>query len=162
MEIRPATGADWPQIWEFMQPILVAGDTFSWDPDTSEAKARSYWLRGAPSRTFVAVDDDGRVVGTVEMGPNRGGGGAHIASAGFMVDARHSGRGVGRALGEQVIDQARADGYRGIQFNAVVETNTRAVALWRKLGFEVLGTIPEGFRHPELGYVGLHTMYRSV
>ena len=79
-----------------------------------------------------------------------------------MVDPAHSGRGVGRALGEHVLGLARAAGFRAMQFNAVVETNTRAVALWRSLGFEVLATVPEGFRHPEHGYVGLHIMYQRL
>jgi ribosomal protein S18 acetylase RimI-like enzyme len=79
-----------------------------------------------------------------------------------MVGSGHEGKGVGRALAEHVLDQARADGYRSMQFNAVVETNTRAVSLWRSLGFEVLAAIPEGFRHPVKGYVGLLVMYRSL
>jgi L-amino acid N-acyltransferase YncA len=160
--IRPATPADWPAIWRFMRPIVVAGETFSWDRDTSEATAREYWLRPPPARAFVAVSADGVVLGTAEMGPNKGGPGAHVASAGFMVDPAHAGQGAGRSLGERVLEQARADGYRGIQFNAVAASNERAVALWRSLGFEVLATVPDGFHHPPRGCVGLHIMYRSL
>ncbi len=120
------------------------------------------WMREPPGHTFVAVDAAGVVIGTAEMGPNRGGPGAHIASAGFMVDPDRSRRGAGRALGERVISQARADGYRAIQFNAVAESNAPALALWRSLGFDVLATVPEGFHHPSLGYVGLHVMYRKL
>jgi GNAT superfamily N-acetyltransferase len=149
-------------MWGFMRAIVAAGETFCWDRDTSEATARGYWLRDLPARTFVAVSDDGVVLGTAEMGPNKGGPGAHIATAGFMVDPTRSGRGVGRALGERVLEQARADGYHGIQFNAVAASNERAVALWRSLGFEVLATVPEAFRHPALGDVGLHIMYRTL
>ena len=123
---------------------------------------RGYWLRGAPARAVVAVDDDGSVIGTAEMGPRFGGPGSHVASAGFMVDPEHFGRGAGRALGEEVIAWAGAEGYRAIVFNAVVETNARAVRLWRSLGFEVLGTVPEGFHYPVDGYVGLHVMYRRL
>jgi ribosomal protein S18 acetylase RimI-like enzyme len=79
-----------------------------------------------------------------------------------MVDPAHSGKGVGRALAQHVIEQARADGYRAMAFNAVVETNTVAVALWRSLGFEVVATLPEGFHHPVHGYVGLHVMFRPL
>jgi len=141
---------------------VAAGDTFSWDPDTGEAEARAMWMQEPPGRTVVAVDPDGTVVGTAETHPNHGGGGAHVANAGFMVDPDHAGRGVGRALGEHVLEQARADGYRAMVFNAVVATNVPAVALWRKLGFEVVATIPEGFHHPVEGYVGLHVMYRRL
>jgi L-amino acid N-acyltransferase YncA len=162
MRIRPATSDDWPAIWGFMRGIVAAGETFAWDPDISEEAARGYWMREPPARTFVAVAGDETVVGTAEMGPNRGGPGAHIASAGFMVDPRHEGHGAGRLLGERVCEQAAADGYRAIQFNAVAASNARAVGLWRSLGFEVLATVPEGFRHPNLGYVGLHIMYRPL
>jgi GNAT superfamily N-acetyltransferase len=86
----------------------------------------------------------------------------HIANASFLVDPRHAGRGVGRALGEEVLTRARAEGYRAMQFNAVVETNTRAVALWQSLGLEIVATLPGGFRHPTRGHVGLHIMYREL
>ena len=160
--IRDATPGDWPAIWPFLRRIIADGETFSWDRDVSEEDARAMWLHEPPGRTVVAVDSDGLVVGTAEMHPNHGGPAAHVANAGFMVDPDHAGSGVGRALGEHVIEQARADGYRAMVFNAVVETNIRAVRLWRSLGFEVLATVPEGFHHPVDGYVGLHIMYRRL
>jgi L-amino acid N-acyltransferase YncA len=160
--IRDATPDDWPAIWSFLRRIVAAGETFTWDRDVSEDEARSMWLHEPPGRTVVAVDDDGTILGTAETHPNQGGPGAHIANAGFMVDPAHAGRGVGRALGEHVIARARADGYRAMQFNAVVETNTAAVALWQSLGFEILATVPEAFHHPEKGRVGLHIMYRRL
>jgi L-amino acid N-acyltransferase YncA len=162
MEVRDATAEDWPAIWRFMREIAAAGETFSWDRDIAEEDARAYWLRGPPARAFVAVDEDGTVVGTAEMGRRLGGPAAHTASAGFMVDPAHAGRGAGRALGEHVVARAREDGYRSIVFNAVAESNARAIGLWRSLGFEVVGTVPEGFHHPVHGYVGLHVMHRRL
>ncbi|NYI07173.1 GNAT family N-acetyltransferase [Allostreptomyces psammosilenae] len=164
MEIRDATADDWPAIWPFLRRIVAASDTFSWNPDVSEETARAMWMHQPPGVTVVAVDDDGTVLGTAEIHPNQPAGGpaGHVANAGFMVHPDHAGRGVGRALGEYVIGRARAEGYRAMQFNAVVETNTRAVALWRSLGFEVLATVPEAFHHPDRGYVGLHVMYRKL
>lgn len=162
MVIRDATLDDWPAIWSFMRRIVSAGDTYCWDPDLDEERARARWFRDPPGRTFVAIDDNGVVLGSAASYPNHEGGGSHVASASFMVDPDRAGGGVGRALGEHVVAQARADGFRAMQFNAVVEANTRAVSLWRSIGFEVLATVPEGFHHPEAGYVGLQIMFRRL
>jgi L-amino acid N-acyltransferase YncA len=162
MKIREATSDDWPAIWPFLHDIVAAGDTYTWPPEIGEEQAREMWFPAPPARTVVAVDDSGAILGTAKMNRNHLGPGSHIASASFMVDPDKAGRGVGRALGQHVLDQARADGYRAMQFNAVVETNTHAVALWQSLGFEVMTTLPEGFHHPTDGYVGLHIMYQRL
>jgi L-amino acid N-acyltransferase YncA len=162
MVIREASGEDWAAIWPFLREIVAAGETYTLDRDLGEDEARAMWMLEPPGHTVVAVDPDGAILGTAKMNPNHSGPAAHIASASFMVDPRHTGRGVGRALGEYALDWARAEGYRAMQFNAVVETNTAAVALWRSLGFELIGTLPEAFDHPEHGYVGLHIMYRRL
>lgn len=159
MEIRAARDGDWKQIWPFLRDIVRAGETYTWPRDEQEDSARAIWMAAAPpNRTLVALDGD-TVLGTAKMGPNHRGPAAHIASASFMVDPAHGGKGVGRALGQHVVDQSRADGYRAIQFNAVVETNTVAVKLWQSLGFEIIATLPDGFHHATKGYVGLHIMF---
>jgi GNAT superfamily N-acetyltransferase len=141
---------------------VAARETYVYDPDMTEDEARAIWMIGSPGRTVVASDADDVVLGTANMYANRPGPGSHVASASFMVDPARAGRGVGRALGEHVIEWARAKGFRAIQFNAVVETNEAAVRLWRSLGFEVLATVPEAFEHPRYGYVGLLIMHRFL
>jgi L-amino acid N-acyltransferase YncA len=162
LTIREARPEDWEAIWPFFHRIVAAGETYAYDREMSEAEGRRMWMIGPPGRTVVAIDDAGTVLGTANMYPNRGGPGSHVASASFMVDPDRAGRGVGRALGEHVIDWARESGFRAIQFNAVVETNEPAVALWRSLGFQVLTTVPEAFEHPSHGYVGLLIMHRFL
>ncbi|MCB5911701.1 GNAT family N-acetyltransferase [Streptomyces pinistramenti] len=162
MPIREATAADWPAIRQFFRAIVAAGETYTYPRDLGEEAGRELWMLRPPGRAYVAVDEAGTVLGSAKMNPNQMGAGAHVAGASFMVDPRRAGRGVGRALGEHVLERARAEGYRAMQFNAVVETNTGAVALWKSLGFTVLATVPEGFRHPDKGFVGLHIMYREL
>ncbi len=118
-------------------------------------------MQEPPGRTVMAVDGD-LLLGSAKMGPNRPGRGAHVATASFMVDPTHQRRGIGRALGAHVIEWAREAGYHAIQFNAVVETNDRAVRLWKSLGFEIIGTVPEAFGHSTHGLVGLHLMFRRL
>jgi GNAT superfamily N-acetyltransferase len=162
MLIRQATKDDWDSIWPILRRIAADGDTFCCDPDITDGQAYTMWFPPPPARTVVAVADEGAVVGTAVLRPNHGGPGAHVANASFAVDYDHRGHHVGRRLGEHVLALARQDGYRAIQFNAVVETNTHAVALWMSLGFTVLTTVPEAFHHPIAGYVGLHIMHRTL
>ncbi|MHA7272234.1 GNAT family N-acetyltransferase [Arthrobacter sp. TMT4-20] len=164
LHVREATEADWPALWAIMEPVLRAGETYCWDAELSEAQARVEWL--APSdatmRVYVAEVPGGAVVGTAQLHANRGGGGSHVANASFLVAGDAGGRGVGRFLAGRVLAQAREQGYRAMQFNAVVETNTRAVRLWESLGFGILTTVPGAFRHPTEGFVGLHLMFREL
>ncbi|WP_409467992.1 GNAT family N-acetyltransferase [Streptomyces sp. HC307] len=160
MLIREATADDWPHIWPFWHRIVAAAETYAWDPDTSEEAARALWMSPA-KRVYVAEDETGAVVGSAYLTPNYGGPAARIANAGFMVDPDQGGRGIGRALAEHILAEAEAQGYRGMVFNAVVETNP-AVELWTSLGFTILGTVPDAFDHPRHGPVGLHIMYKAL
>ncbi|MGA5441580.1 GNAT family N-acetyltransferase [Streptomyces griseoincarnatus] len=159
MLIREARPDDWARIWPFWHRIVAAGETYTWDPGTSEEDARALWM--SPAKRVYVVEDDGTVVASAYLTPNYGGPAARIANAGFMVDPDRAGRGAGRLLAEHVLAEARDAGYRGMVFNAVVETNP-AVKLWSSLGFTVLGTVPDAFDHPRHGRVGLHVMHRSL
>jgi GNAT superfamily N-acetyltransferase len=161
MLIREMRERDWEQIYGFFTAIVSAGETYAYPEGLTSEQARTCWIAEPPGQTVVAlVDDD--VVGSATMGANRPGRGSHVATASFMVDPAHQGGGIGRALGLHVLDWARSGGYRGIQFNAVVETNEAAVHLWQDLGFKILATAPEAFNHPQHGYVGLHLMFQQL
>ena len=159
--IRDATADDWPAIWPIVREVVVAADTFPYDPEMTEVQARALWMVSSPGRTTVAVDG-AAVSGTANMYANRAGPGAHVASASFMVASAMRGRGVGRALVEDALSWARAAGFRAMLFNAVAETNVAAVALYRTLGFSIVGTVPEAFDHPQHGLVGLHVMHVNL
>jgi L-amino acid N-acyltransferase YncA len=156
--IRTATAKDWPHIWPIFDATVQAGETYAYPSDLTADAARDLWMEPLPGQTVV-LEDGRSVLGTAKMGPNRPGPGNHIGTASFMVDPEARGRGVGRALAEYVVQWHRDEGYRGIQFNAVVETNLPAVRLWQALGFEIVGTVPGAFRSPSHGYVGLHVMF---
>lgn len=162
MSIREATVEDWAAIWPFFHTVVAAGETLTYPLDLGKDDAWGWWYVAAPNRVVVAVDDAGRVLGTAKMNRNHMGNGSHVASATYLVDPAHSGKGVGRALCEHSVEWARTSGFRAMQFNAVVETNTHAVKLYESIGFEVIGTLPGGFDHPTEGYVGLHIMHKAL
>jgi len=160
--IRNAVDADWPQIFPFFSAIIAAGETYAFPEDLTLETGRGWWMETPPAQTVVAVDEDGTILGSAKVGPNRPGRGSHIATASFMVNPAAQGRGVGRALAAYALDWARRQGYHGMQFNAVVETNEAAVHLWQALGFRIIGTVPDAFNHPKHGLVGLHVMYQPL
>jgi L-amino acid N-acyltransferase YncA len=160
MEIRAATRADRDAIWKIFHEIVAAGDTYALDPKMSREDALAYWFR-ADTQTYVA-EKDGTVVGTYILRPNQLGPGSHIANAAFIVASNAQGSGVGRAMAEHCLAEARQMGFRAMQFNFVISTNTPAIHLWKQLGFKIVGTLPGAFRHPEKGYVDVHVMYRSL
>lgn len=160
MEIRPAQPADAAAIAEIIVPTFRAASTYAIDADISEADAVAYWL-GADKTPFVAVDS-GRVVGTYYLRRNNGGNGSHVCNCGYMTHAAHTGRGIAQALCAHSLEQARAAGYRAMQYNYVVSTNERAVRLWQHMGFQIVGRLPGAFRHPEQGYVDLLVMFQTL
>ncbi len=160
MLIRRATPEDAPAIWRIIGPTIRAGETYALDSDLSEADALAYWL-GSDRDTFVA-EVDGAIVGTYYLRANQAGGGRHVCNCGYMTSAAATGRGVARAMCLHSLDHARAQGYRGMQFNFVVSTNTRAVALWQSLGFTIVGRLPQAFRHPSLGFVDALVLFLAL
>jgi len=160
LEIRSATNKDRDTIWNIFHAIVAAGDTYAFDPKISRDDALSYWFR-ADAHTYVA-ERDGRVVGTYILKANQPGPGSHVANAAFMVASDAQGSGVGRRMAEHCLEEARHLGFRAMQFNFVVSTNTPAIHLWEQLGFKVVGTLPRAFRHPKRGYVDVYVMFHSL
>ncbi|RLV50707.1 GNAT family N-acetyltransferase [Nocardioides mangrovicus] len=156
MRIRPFAESDWPAFEPVFAEVVAAGETYA-IPEGEDP--RGFWTG---EHVVVAESDDGTLLGSAKTGPNRPAQGSHVGTASFMVGSHARGSGVGRALAVYVVDWHRRAGYRGIQFNAVVETNTAAVHLWRTVGFEIIGTVPGAFQRPSGEYVGLHVMYLDL
>lgn len=163
LEFDLAVDGDWPAIWPIFHAVASGGDTYPYLPDTSEAAARSLWMQPREARraTYVARLD-GRVVATAYVKPNQVGRGDHVANAGWMVAPDSRGMGIGRRFARYVIDEAGRLGYHGMQFNSVVASNEAAVRLWISLGFEIVGTVPDAFRHVTEGLTPVHVMYRRL
>ena len=161
MNIRRAEPRDRDAIWRIFHAVVSRGDTYALDPAMSRGDALACWLR-ADTHTFVAEDDAGEIIGTYILRPNQQGPGEHVANAAFTVAPNTQGRGAGRAMAEHCLTTARALGFRAMQFNFVVSTNTAAIKLWQQLGFKIIGTVPEAFRHPSQGFVDAHVMFRHL
>lgn len=162
LEFALAEPGDWPSIWRVFSAVVSTGDTYPYPPDMAEDEARRVWIRnGDREATFVARLG-GEVVGSAYVRSNGVGLADHVANAGWMVAPEHQGKGIGRPFAEYVIEHARDMGYTAMQFNSVVASNTPAVSLWESLGFEIVGTVPDAFRHMRDGLTPVHVMYRAL
>jgi ribosomal protein S18 acetylase RimI-like enzyme len=160
MIIRKAEPRDAQVIASIIVPTIRAGATYALDPNMSEAEALAYWM-GPDKETFVA-EEGSVVLGTYYTRPNQAGGGRHVCNCGYMTSAASAGRGVARRMCEHSMAHAREQGYRAMQFNFVVSTNEVAVQLWRSLGFNIVGRLPQAFHHPDFGYVDALVMHRPL
>lgn len=163
MTFKLAHKSDFPKLWPILETVIRAGETYAWDSDMTREAARGVWL-DAPAQAGGAtwfVEDAGEVLGTYFYKANFAGNAAHIANAGFMVSPAARGRGVGRRMGEHCLEQARSAGFAAMQFNFVVANNP-ALALWQSLGFTIIGTIPDAFKHPTAGLVAAHVMHQHL
>lgn len=160
MQIRPAETRDDDAIWRIIGPTIRAGETYALPRDMSAADAVAYWR--SPGHEVFVADDNGMIVGTYYLRGNQRGGGAHVANCGYMTAAEASGRGVARAMCVHSLVHAKERGFRAMQFNFVVGSNTRAIALWQSFGFAIVGRLPAAFAHPRLGDVDAVVMYRAL
>jgi L-amino acid N-acyltransferase YncA len=158
--IRLATGDDRDAIWAVLEPMIRRGDAYTLPRDMSKELALEYWFASG-NETFV-WEGDRAVLGTYFLRANQRGGGSHVANCGYVTAAGAEGRGIARAMCLHSLERARQRGFRAMQFNFVVGTNTRAVQLWKNLGFEVVGRLPGAFLHPEQGFVDVLIMYHQL
>jgi ribosomal protein S18 acetylase RimI-like enzyme len=160
LQIRPATDADKAQILAIVAPVLAAGETYAIARDLDDAGVLAYWFD--PAHEVFVAQEDGTVLGTYYLMANQQGGGAHVANCGYMTAPVSHGKGVARAMCTHSLARARERGFRAMQFNHVVSINTRAVALWQSLGFDIAGVLPGAFNHPVEGYVDSYVMFRTL
>lgn len=158
--IRSYRAEDWPQLWPILRTTIASGDSYAFPPDSTEEEIRNLWVE-APLATYVAVSE-GTVIGSYKIQPNQPGLGSHVCNCGYVVSPAARGRGVAAAMCEHSQAEALRQGFLAMQFNLVVVTNVDAVHLWRKLGFQIVGTLPNAFRHRQLGYVDAHVMYKKL
>lgn len=158
--IRLIEESDWPQTWKIIEPVFRAGRTYVYPPDITEAEARAIWVDG-PLATFVVLEDC-ELLGTYFLKPNQPGLGNHICDCGYIVSESARGRGIASLMCDHSQVEAVSRGFRGMQFNLVVSTNDGAVRLWRKHGFEIVGTLPGAFRNPESEFVDAFVMFKPL
>lgn len=160
MDIRRFEEQDWPATWRIIEPVFRAGETYAFPTDISEEQAYHIWIE-RPLATFVVVDD-GLIVGTYYLKPNQPGPGSHVSNCGYIVSDKARGKGVASAMCEHSQQEAIERGFLSMQYNFVVSTNEGAVRLWKKHGFQVVGTLPKAFRHSRLGFVDALVMFKEL
>ena len=160
-QIRPFEPADWPGLWALLEPVFRAGETFPHDPAITEAEAQLAWVEQSQA-VMVAVDATCALVGTYYLRPNSLALGAHVANAGYVVAMHCRRQGIGSRLCQHSLQAARRLGFRAMQFNLVVSTNSAGLRCWQRNGFQVVGTLPEAFRHKQLGYVDALVMIQPL
>ena len=161
IEIRLFEEKDWAATWRIIEPVFRAGETYAFSPEITEDEAHEIWVE-MPSATFVAVDKTDSVVGTYYIKPNQPALGAHVCNCGYIVSEKARGKGIASAMCEHSQKEAVALGFQSMQYNLVVSTNEGAVRLWKRHGFEVIGTLPRAYRHARFGFVDAFVMYKQL
>jgi len=159
IEMRPANPDDADALWDMLEPVIRAGETYTFPRDMPREAAMTYWQADA-HEVFMAFDD--APLGTYIIRENNPGGGSHVCNCAFITSAAAQGKGVARAMLDHALNRARERGFRAMQFNFVIASNARAVALWQANDFEIVGRLPEVFNHPTEGFVDAFVMHRKL
>jgi ribosomal protein S18 acetylase RimI-like enzyme len=160
MLIRQSEPRDDDAIWRILEPTFRAGETYPVPRDISREDALAYWR--TPGHAVFVAEDAGAIVGTYYLRANNRGGGAHVANCGYVVAPDAFGRGVAQAMCAHSLGEAKSHGFSAVQFNFVIASNERAVRLWQRMGFAIVGRLPGAFQHPRLGLVDAYVMLRSL
>ena len=157
MEIREYAETDFDQVWPIFHEIVAAGETYAFARDTTREQALELWI-DKPRKTFV-VEDNGTIFGTYYLKTNQDGPGSHVCNCGYMGSPAARGKGLATLMCEHSQKVALELGYMAMQFNFVAATNSGAIRLWHKLGYETVGMLPNAFNHPKEGLVNALVMY---
>ncbi|HJJ29052.1 MAG TPA: GNAT family N-acetyltransferase [Methanocorpusculum sp.] len=142
MIIREYSDGDIPAMRDIWNEIVAEGNAFPQDVLLSEAEAPAFFA----SQSYCGVaETNGALTGLYILHPNNVGRCGHIANASYAVKKSARGLGTGKALVLDSLRQGGRLGFKVLQFNAVVASNEAAIALYEKLGFVRLGTVPGGF-----------------
>ena len=161
LRIRPVSDSDWHALWAIMAPVFRAGETYPFSPDITESEAHKVWIE-TPAASYVAVDDDNAILGTYYLKPNQAALGSHVCNCGYIVAGAARGQGIASRMCEHSQQEAIRQGFLSMQYNLVVSTNERAIRLWKKHGFAVIGVLPAAFQHQKLGLVDALVMYKVL
>ncbi len=153
MLIRQYKAEDLEQMRSIWNEVVEEGIAFPQEDSLSLEEASEFFA----SQTFTGVseDDQGTITGLYILHPNNVGRCGHICNASYCVRSDLRGKHIGEALVKHCLAQAAKEGYRVLQFNAVVESNIHARHLYERLGFKQLGTITGGFRLKDGSYVNI-------
>ncbi|MFZ1702505.1 MAG: GNAT family N-acetyltransferase [Pyrinomonadaceae bacterium] len=158
--IQKVEEADKVDVWQIIKAVIAGGDTYVFAPDSGREEMMEFWF-SADKNNYVATLD-GEVVATFWLRPNQPGLGAHVANAAYMVSPDAHGKGIGKQIALWSLEEARRLGFTAMQFNFVVKSNTVAVNLWKSIGFEIIGEVPDAFDHVENGPTNAYIMYRKL
>jgi L-amino acid N-acyltransferase YncA len=160
VQIRKAVETDKAAVWRIIEPVVAAGDTYVFEPETPESEMIAYWF--SPDKHVYVTEENGIILGTYWLKTNQPGLGDHVANGAYMVSPDAKGKGIGRLMAEHSIKEARRLGFQAMQFNFVVKSNNVAINLWKSVGFDVVGEIPDAFRHKQHGFTNAYIMYRKL
>ncbi|MGX7197027.1 N-acetyltransferase family protein [Enterococcus olivae] len=157
--IREYQENDLEQMRKIWNQVVDEGVAFPQENQLTLPDAEEFFAE----QTFTGVaDEEGVIVGLYILHPNNVGRCGHIGNSSYAVDNQQRGKKIGQKLVEASIEQAAKEGFRILQFNAVVATNTGAIHLYQKLGFTQLGPIPEGFRLKDGHYADIYPFYLTL